>query len=315
MAKKPPVFRVTMIKFFVATLVLNAFIVVSMLTSEPQMSPASSWLTVYYEKVVYRNPPSDEELAELHTGASELAGEECIACHGEKDHSDLPLHQIHLKSELLPGLECPDCHKTISLEARTNEYSVRLVDIAFCKDCHSAFQGLEENSAMRPEDFDVDCTTCHSGKAAFRHGEEYLSHVIAPKECQGCHGGRVLPWSEAHERSDWLDEHGWEALEVGQETCFQCHEFGLQFCEDCHSEKPPSHEPQADWLNDHNERARQDTRSCLACHEMDDCKACHINHESDWQEKHDEFVREDTAESCKECHSESFCGACHAAEL
>ncbi len=310
--KKTPSFNRTLAKFLLASLLLNALIIVSVFTTEPQESPASQWV-VEYQTIRYDLMPveDEEELADLHENASDLAGEECIACHGDKESSDLPLHQIHLTSELLPGLECPDCHRSISLEERTNEYSVRLVDVGFCKDCHSEFPGLESGSPMTPEDFDVDCTTCHTGKTAFKHSEHYLSHVIAPRECQGCHGGRVLPWSEAHEQSDWLENHGQDALEVGEETCFQCHEFGLQFCDECHSERPPSHEDEEAWLRDHKERAKDDTRTCVTCHEPEDCKECHVNHEPNWFDNHPDAVKSEGSDSCWGCHSRSFCSYCH----
>jgi hypothetical protein len=164
---------------------------------------------------------------------------------------------------------------------------------------------------MKPEDFDVDCTTCHTGKAAYKHAQPYLSHVIAPKECKGCHGGRVLPWTAKHEGDDWLDTHGPEALEVGEDSCFQCHEFGLKFCDECHANKPPSHEPRDRWVNEHVERAQADTRHCFTCHDADWCKECHVNHEPDWRQVHDDYVDANGFDSCLECHSRSFCSFCH----
>jgi nitrate/TMAO reductase-like tetraheme cytochrome c subunit len=301
------------IKFILAGVLLNAFILASFLTSTPEESPAATW-KVYYQEARYAMSPieDEDELARMHEDAGSLDMAECIACHGDKESSDLPLHQIHLTSELLPGLECMDCHRSISLEERTNVYSVRLVDVSFCKECHSAFPGLEPGSPMKPEDFEVECTTCHTGKTAFQHQQHYLSHVIAPKECQGCHGGRVLPWTPAHERDDWLQKHGPDALDQGEETCFQCHEFGLQFCDDCHAEKPPSHEPRDPWLASHEERAQADTRTCFTCHVSDDCKECHVNHEEDWLAvEHDDYVLTEGSESCWECHSQSFCSFCH----
>ena len=228
----------TWVKVLLASLLLNALILTSFVTSEPDRSPASTWITAI-EKVRYQVFPveGDEALAALHADATKLSKEQCIACHGPKDESELPLHRMHLTSELLPGLVCHDCHRSISLEERGNEFVVRLVDVGFCKQCHSRFPGLEPNSPMKPADYDVDCTTCHTGKAAYKHDQPYLSHVIAPKECQGCHGGRILPWTVKHERDDWLDTHGPEALDSGEETCFRCHEFGLKFCDECHEEK------------------------------------------------------------------------------
>ena len=312
--RKPPDINRSLTKLIVASLVLNALIAVAWFTSEPQESPASTWL-VQAQSVRYDLFPveDEDELADMHADTSGLTREQCVACHGDKEGSELSLHRIHLKSELLPGLRCNDCHKNISLEEPGDGYQPRLVDVSFCKDCHSPFPGLEPDSAMTPGDFEVECTTCHTGKSALKHQEHYLSHVIAPNECKGCHGGRVLPWPAKHEQPDWMDVHGFEALDAegGEEECFQCHEGKFRFCDTCHEDKPPSHEPRNAWLNMHRVRAAEDTRACFTCHDSDFCKECHVNHEDDWLVKHPTYVRERDSESCWDCHSQSFCAQCH----
>jgi hypothetical protein len=317
MAREPKPFsmKATLVKMVIASIFLNALIAAAWFTSDPQESPASTWITSV-QRIRYEVLAPVEETATLeamHADARELSREECIACHGDKQDSDLSLHRIHLTSELIPGLVCSDCHREISLEPASEGFQPRLVDVSFCKQCHSPFPGLEPDSPMEPEDFDIDCTTCHTGKAAYKHQEHYLSHVIAPKECKGCHGGRVLPWPAKHEQPDWMDVHGIEALdaEEGVEECFQCHEGRLRFCEDCHDDKPPSHEPRERWLVAHVDRAQADTRTCFFCHEADFCKECHVNHEADWLEKHPDYVRANDSDECWECHSESFCAYCH----
>ncbi len=312
MAQKPYSWRRTIVRFLLASVLLNIVIVASMLTSTPLESPASTWITaankIYYDV----KPVTDkEELQELHFRSSEMPREKCIACHGEMTESKMTLHRIHLTSELLLGIECHNCHKKVSLQKRSNVFVVRMVDVGFCKDCHSKFPGGDPNSAMKPEDFEADCTTCHSGKHHYRHEKEYLSHVIAPRECKGCHGGRVLPWTTAHEKDDWIQKHGPEALTVGAETCQKCHEFGLQFCNECHSKKPPSHNPRDAWLNVHKTRAQQDTRTCFTCHKSDYCKKCHVNHTANWLNRHPKYVLDEGTQTCQKCHSQSFCSFCH----
>lgn len=305
-------FRSTKIKLILASLLLNGFILASFLTSSPQVSPASAWAT-QVSKIRYAVSPisGKSALERLHAEAQKLSKEECMACHGDMRDSRLVLHSIHLTSDLLPGLVCHDCHKTISLEKRSNVKVVRLVDVGFCKQCHSRFPGLEPNSPMQPEDFKADCTTCHTGKHAFKHAQPYLSQVIAPRECAGCHGGRVLPWTQAHEKDDWIQKHGPEALRVGKESCNKCHEFGLQFCNDCHSRKPPSHEPRERWLGLHKARARQDTRTCFTCHEVKFCGRCHVGHTPTWRDRHFAFVVKNGTELCEKCHNVEFCSTCH----
>lgn len=303
------------IKLILASLLLNAIIAAAFFTSAKDESPESLWM-IEVQEVRYQLFPVEEdstEIKDMHTNSRQLAKEECIACHGDKKSSELTLHRLHLTSELLPGLQCNDCHRSISLEERTNEFAARLVDVSFCKQCHSPFPGLEPNSPMTPTDFEVECTTCHTGKSAFKHQEHYLSHVIAPKECKGCHGGRVLPWPARHESPSWLEDHGLEALnaEGGEEECFVCHEGQFRFCEKCHEDKPPSHKPREAWLRDHSGIAQDDTRKCFTCHEPDFCKECHVNHEADWFDKHPAYVRANDSTECWECHSQSFCAYCH----
>lgn len=310
--QKPYSWRSTFLKFLGASLLLNALLALVFVTGSPTKSPASSW-AVTMDKAWYGiRPVTDRaQLEKMHKASSGLSVEQCVACHGTMVTSQLKLHRIHLTTELLPGLKCTDCHKSVSLEKRSNAYVVRMVDVSFCKKCHSAFTGLKPGSPMQPSDFKADCTTCHSGKHAYRHDPSYLSHVIAPRECPGCHGGRVLPWTPAHEKDDWLQTHGPEALKNGSEACMKCHEFGLQFCADCHTRKPPSHEPREVWLSEHPTRARADTRACFTCHKADFCKTCHINHTADWRDKHPAYVLKQGTETCWKCHNQSFCETCH----
>jgi hypothetical protein len=304
------------IKLIMASVLLNALMLATFLTSTPEQSPASTWATAAYQakyRVFPVDPVKDRAaLSALHLRAATVSGPECIACHGDKLNSPFPLHRIHLANDLLPGLTCHDCHRRVDLTPRSNTTGGRWVDVGFCKKCHSRFAGLNPGSPMTPKDFDVDCTTCHTGTLAFRHAQPYLSQIIAAKECNGCHGGRVLPWTPLHERKGWMGVHGQEALRVGTKNCFQCHDFGLRFCDTCHAIKPPMHLPADRWLLEHAEAARADTRVCYTCHEINSCKKCHVSHEAGWKAKHPEFVNERGTSSCVKCHSTSFCSACHA---
>jgi predicted CXXCH cytochrome family protein len=302
------------IKLILASVLLNALMLATFVTSTPTASPAARWMTAYYE-VKYRIAPINSDkpaLSRLHLRAALVSTAECVACHGDKLHSRFPLHRIHLANDLLPGLSCHDCHRRVDLTPRSNIAGGRWVDLRFCKKCHSAFPGLRPRSSMQPTDFDVDCTTCHTGRSSFRHARPYLSQIISPKECKGCHGGRVLPWTPLHERSDWLKLHGAEALRAGTRGCFQCHDFGLRFCDTCHAVRPPSHVPADEWKATHAQAARADTRVCYACHELNFCRKCHVNHEAGWKDAHPKFVAARGTGTCVNCHSTSFCSACHA---
>lgn len=304
----------TRVRLILASILLNAVILASFLTSSPTVSPASGWITAF-DRLVYRLEPVSTKagLQDLHASASKLSKEQCVACHGSMVGSRLPFHRIHLTSDLLPGLACHECHAKVSLEPRSNEKVVRLVDVGFCKSCHSPFTGLSPTSTMKPIDFKADCTTCHSGKHAFKHKQPFLSHVIAPRECPGCHGGRVLPWQAGHELDTWIKEHGQQAFKVGVDSCMRCHEYGLQFCTDCHKNKPPTHALRDKWLLEHRPQAKTDTRACFTCHKAQDCRRCHINHAAGWRADHAPIVLREGTDLCQKCHSTTFCSSCHIA--
>jgi uncharacterized protein YlaI len=305
-----------LVKLIVALLLFNSIVLAGFLSGDPLRSPAKQWYVQAY-RLKYRIAPLDPsadkvKLASLHLTARTTPVAECVACHGSMLDSRIAIHRIHLRNELIPGLSCTDCHRRVDLRPRGNVAVVSWVDVGYCKKCHSRFSGLEPASAMKPADFDVDCTTCHSGENAFRHEPAYLSQIIAPAECKGCHGGRVLPWDALHESPRWLTLHGPEALLKGTDSCFKCHDFGLKFCDTCHAIKPPSHKPADAWKATHRDAARKDTRACYTCHKTDFCKECHVNHESGWLTTHPTFVQAKSSKSCERCHSTSFCSSCHA---
>ena len=272
---------------------------------------ASTW---FWRLNYLVSPVRDAEgLAALHSTASKNPRGQCVACHEDKTSSKLVLHRIHLRSELLASLQCHDCHQEVDLSTRGNSSVVTWVDVGFCKGCHSEFPGLKPGSAMKPEYFDRDCTGCHKGEKAPKHAAPYLPDSIPASECQGCHGGRVLPSTARHEKPDWLKTHGEEALRSGSDACYQCHDFGLKFCDRCHNKKPPSHLPAERWRTIHPDAARADTRVCYSCHRTSFCKKCHLNHEAGWLERHSAFVHDEGDSTCGECHSSSSCGFCHMA--
>jgi hypothetical protein len=296
-------------------LLLAALIGVLVALGTPTKSPAQA-ISTWAWALRYDVAPLEDRAAlqDLHADARDTPKAQCVACHGDKRDSDLPVHQIHLRSELLHDLACHDCHPEVSLESRGATTAAVWVDVGFCKQCHSEFPGFRSGSHMQAEDIDADCGMCHTGERSVRHAQPYLPQVIPDSECKGCHGGRVLPWTPRHEQDDWLEHHGEEALAEGSDECFECHDFGLKFCDECHAEQPPSHMPVEQWRDRHPGEARRDTRVCYTCHETDFCKGCHVNHEEGWMEAHPGFVRDNGDESCEECHSASSCAYCHAGE-
>jgi len=300
-------------KLIGAVVLLDALILAALLTSTPSKSPASTWLTFGYQLRYKVAPVTDKkQLYALHLESSKLPKAQCVACHGTMLNSSVSLHRIHLTSELLPGLACHDCHQRIDLTPRSNTVYISWVNVTFCKKCHSRFPGLNPGSPMKPEFFEEDCTTCHSGNNTPAHAQPYLTQIIAPSECKGCHGGRVLPWQPGHELPTWVQQHGPVALAVGKQTCFKCHDFGLKFCDNCHKILPPSHQPRDQWLVNHPARAQADTRVCFTCHVAAFCKKCHVNHQPNWLSAHPAYVQQNGSTRCMQCHSQSFCSSCHA---
>lgn len=292
-------------------LVVTVVVAVLVLTTRPTLANAAKTWAWGLDYRVFRQ--NTAELAEMHKNASRYPREQCAGCHSDQKSSNLILHRIHLQSPLLPGLQCHQCHQSVDLTRRGNHAVVTWVDVGFCKKCHSEFPGLTVGSKMRPAYFERNCTTCHSGKNAPKHAQSYLAKNISASECKGCHGGRVLPWTPLHERANWMQSHGPEALRLGADSCYRCHDFGLKFCANCHNKKPPSHSPAERWRTIHPEAARADTRRCYSCHPTSFCKKCHLNHEAGWIARHAVFVHEKGTGSCRECHSASSCSFCHTA--
>lgn len=311
MARRDEAFKAKL-KLLLATLVFNSFVVATFLTSSPRVSPASTWITAVNKVFYATGIKSSSDLKALHLNASSLSKEDCKACHGDMRASKVPLHKMHLTSELLPGLQCHDCHNKIELGGKSNVKVVQVVNVGFCKKCHSSWPGNDPKSPMKPIDAKADCKTCHSGKHAFRHAQPYLSQVIASRECFGCHGGRVLPWVPQHEKPTWVQEHGKIALGK-EERCMKCHEYGLLFCKSCHEKRPPSHFPKDNWRTQHKYQAREDTRICMTCHDLGKfCRKCHLTHTLNWRSKvHFNVVMKEGPDICQKCHSAVFCEGCH----
>ena len=304
--------RTSRVRLIAVLALLAVLVLLIYLRSASNDSPIETLLAWGWQTRYEALPMEDEgELAEYHLAANEGVREQCVACHGDKTESELLVHGIHLRSDQLPDLDCRDCHPRVDIGPREDASTDRWVDVAFCKSCHSAFPGLDAASDMDPHDIEADCTMCHTGDRAPKHDQPFLLREIDPSDCKGCHGGRVLPWTPAHERENWLDYHGVEALESASEDCFECHDFGLKFCDECHAERPPSHLPEGRWSAIHADEAAADTRVCYSCHETSHCKKCHVDHEVGWMATHPTFVAENGQSSCTECHSESACSFCH----
>lgn len=311
--------KVVLLTLLSAVIGFSALVVIGLLGNSASPGVMRTWSARVWATRYEILPAADTtELVGLHQSATRAGTARCIACHGDKTDSALVVHEIHLRSPLLANIACLDCHPRVEPGPRTAESVHHWVDVAFCKNCHSAFPGTQPESHMADQDLHADCLSCHVDDLAVRHEQPYLPKEVDVSECGGCHGARSLPWTPGHETAGWPLTHGREALDAGSEGCFACHDFGLKFCDGCHALTPPSHLPAEQWLDGHPDAARADTRVCSTCHDAGDCKQCHLNHEEGWVASHPEYIVENGDTSCGECHSRSACTQCHvesAAEL
>ncbi|MBL1206254.1 MAG: hypothetical protein D8M58_12685 [Calditrichaeota bacterium] len=228
---------------------------------------------------------------------------DCTKCHSSSawtpanfDHSetDFPLTGAHT------SVDCADCH--------TEGYSEQLP--TDCWSCHETdFKGVEDPDHVT-NDFDHDCTKCHSSSAwtpaNFDHSET------------------DFPLTGAHTSVDCADCHTKGYSEQLPTDCWSCHETDFKGVEDpdhvtndfdndcsvCHN--TTSWEPVKSFNHDITDfplEGAHATLDCSLCHstKFDDtpmeCIACH---EQEYNETTDPNHR--TAQfpgTCEDCHTTS----------
>jgi len=99
------------------------------------------------------------------------------------------------------------------------------------------------------------CLRCHDGKKASR-------------ACKSCHTEKAYPVS--HRAADWLRVHSERTKEI---ECGSCHGWTPEFCQECHSRRPPSHV--GNWKKAHSHPAKARATGCLVCHKKAKCLTCH----------------------------------------
>ncbi len=208
---------------------------------------------------------------------------------------------------------CLDCHEDIDRDIRkASGYHGRIENIATtsCKSCHSEHLGRDADIVrLDPLAFDhrhtdfhlegahmnVACSACHKQGKKFSeaastcnrcHGKQDPHHGNLGNECQSCH--TVKSWKKFdydHDKTDF-PLHG-----AHRSTA----------CSSCHI----------------NEKYKDTTSSCQACHALDDvhngangpkCAECH--NESKWSESEFDHDR-DTDFRLRGRHAKVRCEACH----
>jgi hypothetical protein len=217
----------------------------------------------------------------------------CLQCH-RYDWSDTASrtvevpHPAHLRSAD-ETRDCVSCHKWVAHE---EVYQAKHTTMPFSAVCAS-FQchvGVKKSA---------DCKNCHhvlqEAAGNWRDTHPPVVRAMGPNSClEFCHKAEqcvlchttgktpVLPSSiptasagpieKAHVKTDWLAQHGTNALEDPAQ-CTVCH-ISEQECIDCHSQRPVFHDPISTWLTRHKDFAT-DERRCLTCHQLRWCEDCH----------------------------------------
>jgi nitrate/TMAO reductase-like tetraheme cytochrome c subunit len=195
------------------------------------------------------------------------AGYQCVTCHSTVAHGAA----VPRGSRTYPAMDqCLVCHN--------NHYTAAdgTVAVSRCDLCHK-----RPPSGTKPESHTADwleihgsagilstCTACHPQKPGEQSpaGAQYVSGL----NCVGCHRGILMPHPET-----WLQEHGPVSLKKGEQACGQCHDTKT-YCVGCH--RVPLPHP-ADFISKHPAIARQNADTCMTCHKVENCNACHQAHQ------------------------------------
>lgn len=247
----------------------------------------------------------------------------CAACHAEAH----------------PGQAdrvCTGCHVDPDITATLDAMGAALI-----------FDHRGHLDRMKP-----DCVACHRGTVDPGHGT-----IPAMSDCAGCHDDwlrgldckrchvslvayPIKPISHQAHAADFARRHGLEAM-AGGDRCAQCH--GQSFCAECHDGRIPLtaadrwpdrpdrgfiHRP--GYLERHAFEARLEGPTCVGCHGVEQCRACHADagrgpgglspHPPGWASpgagpnRHADAARRDLLD-CASCHSGAgaeICVTCHA---
>jgi hypothetical protein len=128
-----------------------------------------------------------------------------------------------------------------------------------CVECHDNLvhvEPAEGDRAVEGENAPTmeTCLGCHDGEQA-KNG------------CTECHTDKAAP--DDHQTAEWLIVHPDMQEEI---DCAECHGWVENWCEECHTRRPPSHTET--WRKDHPSQV-EERRNCEACHVGEFCIECH----------------------------------------
>ncbi len=179
----------------------------------------------------------------------------------------------------------------------------------------SSFGGVELDGPGRPVGRNA-CVSCHDDledQGVVSADGLRINHRACAKtsRCGSCHGQVAHDDSIRFVRTPSMTE------------CVACHvrENALLTCSTCHTDRLPvdrQRDPEwarvhgADWKKLHG---TGDLRSCISCHQKDDCKSCHsidFPHSANFGAAHGTVANEVGTAACLTCHKETdYCDSCH----
>jgi hypothetical protein len=159
-----------------------------------------------------------------------------------------------------PSEACLRCH-TLS-RAVSADGDVRIPHRAHieilgveCVACHLELVHYESPLGLNRPPMTMCMEQCHDGERA-------------GQECDKCHTRKNVP--DDHRQPQWLEVHREESE---KQDCGGCHAWTPDFCDECHKDRPRSHE--GNWKKLHAPRATEKSDGCSFCHDDQFCLDCH----------------------------------------
>ena len=193
------------------------------------------------------------------------AGFLCMRCHSTQAHGTA----VPEGSRTYPSMDqCLLCHNN-QYKAPDGRVATSRCDLCHTKPDYAAQPASHDSSQWPKRHGSIGilstCTACHVKKDA----------------CSRCHGGVEMPHSTL-----WISQHGKQVEQDGKKVCTQCHET-KDYCQTCHQVAMPH--PQDFVANHPKATARKGAQTCFNCHELDNCQACHEQHNSGDPQAHPLF--------------------------
>jgi hypothetical protein len=171
----------------------------------------------------------------------------------------------------------------------TTENVLAVPSSSACLKCHTSDRTVSPNGDLmipHPKhvgELGIACATCHKNLvhslngAGFNRPEMATCLVAgchdgtkAKNDCMSCHTQIQVP--PDHKKPDWVTVH---PTLIGKIDCAKCHAWTPNYCQDCHSKRPPSHV--GNWKYGHQFAATaRGEKGCLVCHDQTAwCDKCH----------------------------------------